>query len=59
MTLLFNQVVQTTTTGGNGRWSVSNGFVNLDTGNSFLDGVEAVVFDITFDVDGSKDLFRV
>ena len=59
MTLLFNQVVQTTTSSGDGRWNVSNGFVNLDTGNSFLDGVDAVSFDLTFDVDGSKDCLRV
>lgn len=59
MTLDFGPVVQTTTTNGDGRWSISNGFVNLDTGNSYVDGVDAVFFELTFDVDGTKDLLRV
>ncbi len=59
MTLDFSSVGATNTTNGDGRWNISNGFVNLDTGNSYLDEVDAIFFELTFDVDGPNDLLRV
>lgn len=46
-------------TENNGRWAISNGITPMDTGNSFTDEVDAVVFELTYNVAGDNDLLRV
>jgi hypothetical protein len=58
-TISFGQVPNSTTE-NNGNWAISNGSITqLDTGNSFTDGVDAIVLELTYNVDGDNDLLRV
>jgi hypothetical protein len=58
-TISFGQVPNSTTE-NNGNWAIPNGSITqLDTGNSFTTGVDAIVLELTYNVDGDNDLLRV